>query len=172
MIIAKLLKSIISTDFYILLFAIVAFFIGLKVKKDVNTVDDKIYDWEEISEELYHNPEKVTKIFNRYKKLNRNYTLFITIISIFPLLGMFGTVIALLRIGSSDAEILSNARNSFLNALTSTTWGIIFAALFKIANAALFSDVEDIIQRLLALKKLIIKNGIDKVNDNKSRWTL
>jgi chemotaxis protein MotA len=70
----------------------------------------------------------------------------------------------------SDAETINTAKSSFFNALTSTTWGIIFSVGFKIANAYFFADVEDLIQRLLALKKKLIKYGIDESIKNKSGW--
>ena len=47
---------------------------------------------------------------------------------------------------------------------------IIFSVCFKIANAYFFADVEDLIQRLLALKKKLIKYGIDESIKNKSGW--
>lgn len=171
-IIAKLLKSIISSDIYILIFGFVTLYVALRVNKLRNLIDNDIYEWEEKSDELSNNPEKNNKIFDSYKHLNRSYTVFISLISIFPLLGMFGTVIALLSINMSDSEAINAAKDSFFNALTSTTWGIIFSVVFKIANAYYFADVEDIIQRLLSLKKKLIKYGIDESLKNKSGWRI
>ena len=124
-------------------------------------VDNEIYDWEASSDDLY-NVDRVDKIFDSYRKINSNYTLFITLISIFPLLGMLGTVIALLGLDMSTAEAISNAKNNFFGALTSTAWGIIFAVVFKIINARFFADVEDLIQRHLSLIKKLRKSGIDE----------
>ena len=169
-IIAKLLQSIVSSDIYILFFCFAALFVAFRVSRLTKNVDNDIYDWEEKSDELSNNPEKTNKIFDCYKHLNRSYTVFIALISIFPLLGMFGTVTALLSIDMSDAETINTAKSSFFNALTSTTWGIIFSVGFKMANAYFFSDVEDLIQRLLALKKKLIKYGIDESIKNKSGW--
>ncbi|WP_294751489.1 MotA/TolQ/ExbB proton channel family protein [uncultured Ruminococcus sp.] len=171
-IIAKLLKSIISSDMYILIFGFITLYVVLKVNKLRNLVDNDIFDWEEKSDELSNNPEKNNKIFDSYKHLNRSYTVFITLISIFPLLGMFGTVIALLSIDMNDTAAINAAQSSFLDALTSTTWGIIFAVGYKIVNAYYFADVEDLIQRLLSLKKKLIKYGIDESLKNKSRWRI
>ena len=169
-IITKLIQSIFSSDIYILFFFFLALFVAYRVSKLKKNVDNDIYDWEEISDELSNNPEKTNKIFDCYKNLNRSYTVFIALISIFPLLGMFGTVTALLSIDMSDTDALNSAKNSFFDALTSTTWGIIFSVGFKIANAYFFADVEDLIQRLVSLKKKLIKNGIDESIKNKSGW--
>ena len=88
------------------------------------------------------------------------YEVFQTGISIFPLLGMFGTVKALLSMDFTND--LAGAQLRFFDALTSTAWGIIFAVVFKIINARFFADVEDLIQRHLSLIKKLRKSGIDE----------
>ena len=135
--------------------------VAVMLHQNRQAVDSEIYDWEASSDDIY-NVDKVDKIFDSYRKINMNYTLFITFISIFPLLGMLGTVIALLGLDMSDAEAISNAKENFFGALTSTAWGIIFAITFKIINARFFADVEDLIQRHLSLIKKLRKNGIDE----------
>ncbi len=160
-IIAKLLQSIFSSDLYIGIAAVVTAIVCYKVKQCRKSVDNEIYDWEATSDDPY-NVDKIDKIFDNYRKINFYYTFFITLISIFPLLGMLGTVFALLGLDMTNAEAISNAKSSFFDALTSTTWGIIFAITFKIINSIFFSDVEDLIQRHLALIKKLRKSGIDQ----------
>ncbi len=145
----------------IFVFAIATALVAVMLHQNRQAVDNEIYDWEASSDDLY-NVDRVDKIFDSYRKINSNYTLFITLISIFPLLGMLGTVIALLGLDMSTAEAISNAKNNFFGALTSTAWGIIFAVVFKIINARMFADVEDLIQRHLALIKKLRKSGIDE----------
>ena len=55
------------------------------------------------------------------------YTWYVNISAIFPLLGILGTVIALIGM-QGDAM---TADSSFLLALTSTFWGLIFSIVFK-----------------------------------------
>ena len=76
-----------------------------------------------------------------YYTLDISYTIFITLISIFPLLGMFGTVKALLDLDMS--EEISALQNNFFSALTSTAWGIIFAVAFKIINSFVQPFIEN-----------------------------
>jgi chemotaxis protein MotA len=64
---------------------------------------------------------------------------------------MLGTVTALLGLDMSNAEAISNAKNNFFDALTSTTWGIIFAVIFKVVNAFIATSVEDNIRKLSEL---------------------
>lgn len=57
------------------------------------------------------------------------YGVFVNLVSIFPLLGMIGTVLALLNVDVTD-DIGTN----FFSALTSTLWGAIFGILFKLLD--------------------------------------
>lgn len=70
-----------------------------------------------------------------YYTLDVSYTLFVAIISIFPLLGLFGTVKSLLMLDITGAA--QAVQGNFFEALTSTAWGIIFAIIFKMINAFL-----------------------------------
>ncbi len=55
------------------------------------------------------------------------YTWYINISAVFPLLGILGTVIALIGMQSDMAGTDEN----FLLALTSTFWGLVFSIIFK-----------------------------------------
>ena len=68
-------------------------------------------------------------------RLNLCYNVFTTLITIFPLLGMFGTVRALININLNGAN--EAFKQEFFRALTSTAWGIIWAVIFKLINAIL-----------------------------------
>ena len=145
----------------IFVFAVATAMVAVMLHQNRQAVDSEIYDWEASSDDIY-NVDKVDKIFDSYRKINMNYTLFITFISIFPLLGMLGTVLALLGLDMSSTEAINEAKNNFFSALTSTAWGIIFAVVYKIINARFFADVEDLIQRHLSLIKKLRKSGIDE----------
>lgn len=81
---------------------------------------------------------------SKYHWLRGLYEFFLTAITIFPLLGMFGTVKALLSL--DFANDLAGAQIKFFDALTSTAWGIIFAVIFKIVNSVIASDLERLIE--------------------------
>lgn len=56
------------------------------------------------------------------------YHLFNTINGIFPLLGILGTIIGLLRMVGVDSQMVMS---NFTIALTSTFWGLVFSIVFK-----------------------------------------
>ena len=86
-----------------------------------------------------------------YYLLDIPYTVFIAIVSIFPLLGMLGTVLALMSLDVSGAT--DALKNNFFQALDTTMWGIIYAAVFKFANAFVQSYVEAQIEKAKFLMK-------------------
>lgn len=67
------------------------------------------------------------------------YTIFANITSIFPLLGILGTVISLMPMVADMADMSRN----FFAALTSTFWGLVFAIIFKLLDGFLVSRIED-----------------------------
>ena len=97
-----------------------------------------------------------TKSENDFKKemyynLNIPYTIFNAIVSIFPLLGMLGTVLALLSLDISEST--ESMKNNFFQALDTTMWGIVFAAIFKFAN----SFVQTFVEAQISKAKLLLE---------------
>lgn len=77
------------------------------------------------------------------KGLNISYSVYSGITSIFPLLGMFGTVKSLLDLPSLTTGDITAVQGSFFTALTSTAWGIIFAVGFKIIGSGIAPGIDD-----------------------------
>lgn len=155
----KIWQSLFTSDIYILYFVIFALICLLITLLCSHEINKNMKKWE--CEKYYK------KLINT--GLNVCYTLFVTIISIFPLLGMFGTVKALLEL---DLSNVNSAKNNFFDALTSTTWGILFAVIFKLVNAFISTSVENNIQKLADLIKKFEDSGIslkDSKNENKRR---
>lgn len=72
-------------------------------------------------------------------------SLFTTLISIFPLLGMLGTVFGLLGLDLATGD-MENIKANFFVALTSTAWGIIFSAGFKLIYSLVADYVDEQIE--------------------------
>ncbi len=157
----KIWTSLFSSDVYILISAFLTVlclllvrYYNKKTKKEINKFEQE---------------KNISYTTHVYNWLTASYTLFITAISIFPLLGMFGTVKALLEL---DLSNINNAKNNFFDALTSTTWGIIFSIGFKIVNAFISTSVENNIQKLADLIKKFEDSGIalkDLKKENEKR---
>lgn len=136
----KMLASA-ASDWYIFAFALVAVACLVVIRLSNKKVDRSFELWK--SENYYSN--------FIYKSLSLSYSVFTTLITIFPLLGMFGTVKSLLALNFADENAILNARSSFFDALTSTAWGIIFAIVFKVINAVISKHAEDNIGKMSEL---------------------
>ena len=136
----KMFSSILE-DWYIFFCAFIAAACLVAIRLSNKKVDKSFELWK--SENHYSN--------FIYKALTLSYSLFVTLITIFPLLGMLGTVKSLLVLNFGDENAILNARSSFFDALTSTAWGIIFAILFKVVNAVICKHTEDNIDKVSEL---------------------
>ena len=98
--------------------------------------------------------EQVVAMRKRSESL---YSVFVNVTSIFPLLGILGTVVSLLPMVSELADMQTN----FFAALTSTFWGLVFAILFKLLDGFLSSRMEDNDKavNLLLERRELIKEG-------------
>lgn len=79
-------------------------------------------------------------LLNEREQMNSKYAVFTTMTTIFPLLGMLGTVISLLNM--TDL-IGTEATGAFLGALTSTFFGIIAAIACKALDTRISYKIED-----------------------------
>jgi len=96
-------------------------------------------------------------ILGRYYTIEVIASLMSTIVQIFPLLGILGTILAIARTafqnsGQVDVSSLSNA---FVLAMDTTILGIFFSILFMIIESGLAPKIERIINESLEFRKII-----------------
>lgn len=150
--------------------AIYTLWIWFKVFNNKKEIKKELSNWEK--DQNIEDFDKNSDIKEYYKKILKNYVLFTTIITIFPLLGMLGTVSSLLGLDMSNPEAINNAKDNFFYALSSTFFGIIFAIGFKWLNALTLYDIEDISERVLKVIKDLRQESIDENKKHKSGWRI
>lgn len=96
-------------------------------------------------------------ILGAYYKIEVFASLMSTIVQIFPLLGILGTILAIAQTafqnsGQVDVSSLSNA---FVLAMDTTILGIFFSILFMIIESSLAPKIERIINESLEFRKII-----------------
>lgn len=94
------------------------------------------------------------KLRHMREKEDRLYFSFISITGILPLLGILGTVIALMRIDSFTTETVGL---NFMAALTSTFWGLVGATLCKALEGPIAARTEANRENFAMLVKTAIK---------------
>lgn len=145
-----LVSSIFSNDILMFIFFIITWFFLIFTIIFRNSVKKRIEDWK-----MKRNVPFTKFVLNG---ISRSYTLFTTMITIFPLLGMLGTVCGLLGLDLANGD-MDNIKNNFFIALTSTAWGIIFSGFFKIINAFISDSVEEQISNAKKLSEDIYFRG-------------
>lgn len=124
---AKLLGTILGSDLYILLAGILAAASIYNVLRLASQVEEEVKMCKKDPNKRFAE--------DLAKRLNKWYNFFTTMITIFPLLGMLGTVKSLIELNLASEQI-AELQSHFFDALTSTAWGIIFAIAFKVVNSA------------------------------------
>lgn len=133
----SILKNLLGYDLLIIILAIVnGFFVLNKLRKTSvslrRQLQGTIYLPIEMLLNTVQNSSKKSLNLHRLQELREKevfyYHIFDTINSVFPLMGILGTIIGLLRMVGFESEMIMN---NFTIALTSTFWGLIFAIGFK-----------------------------------------
>lgn len=154
----KMFSSIISSDTVILIVAVLTGIIYYNIRKKKNEFRESFFKWKQ--------ERRFKKIYAKTTSLKKWHNIFITLISFFPLLGMLGTVVALLRLDLTEAN--ESVKNNFFDALTSTAWGIVFSLIFKAANAFIETEVQDYIDKA----EKIIEDNEEEIFSEAKKVTL
>ncbi|MDW7695384.1 MotA/TolQ/ExbB proton channel family protein [Flammeovirgaceae bacterium SG7u.111] len=99
-----------------------------------------------------------SKMEDSYNAATRWFHIFSSIISVFPLLGILGTILGIIPAVSDLGDIT----DSFSLALVSTLLGVSFAGIFKIFEGILSGDFTIISERITVLTSDVTKHIIEK----------
>jgi len=137
-----LIQNLAGYDAIIFIAAIINLILFIKIAKDLNIIDGHFKQTKFLQNELLvyrlnikskdNSKEKLRGVLDEFtiikQRLDQVSVFYISLTSIFPLLGILGTVVALLNLTDFSKEIVSI---NFSLALTSTFWGILFGAISK-----------------------------------------
>jgi len=96
-------------------------------------------------------------LYSRHYKIEICASVMSTLVQVFPLLGILGTILAIAQTafqqgGNIDVSSLSNA---FVLAMDTTILGITFSILFMVIESALQPKIERVINESLDYKKIV-----------------
>jgi biopolymer transport protein ExbB len=115
-------------------------------------------------------PQKVNlhQLRHMRESEDRLYHTYVSITNILPLLGILGTVIALMNIDTFTIETVST---NFMTALTSTFWGLVGATICKILEGSIVAKVETNKDNLAMLIKSVLNQSSEtsKTQSGKSK---
>ena len=147
--IEAVVNNFIGYDLLIFIFGMLNVYFFYSMKQRLKSFEGSIYKQMDISimrkNELLLDEitkDDMKKIKYARGKVNGRYSLFTNFITIFPLLGLLGTVISLVMVAGEGG--FENAHDSFMMSLTSTFWGVVFAIGFKLCDATVSAQVEQL----------------------------
>jgi len=137
-----LIQNLVGYDAIIFVAAIINLILFIRIVKDLKIIDGHFKQTKFLQNELLvyrlkiktkdNSIEKLRGVLDKFtiikQRLDQVSVFYISLTSIFPLLGILGTVVALLNLSDFTNEIVSI---NFSFALTSTFWGILFGAISK-----------------------------------------
>lgn len=143
-----IMQNIMGYDALIWVVAIINLVLYIKIKSNTNEINKELHPKKNIPLstmlEVYISQnskgsidkerieiKKLDKLFEKEDKAKKFFSIFISITSIFPLMGIAGTVLALLMVQDFSSEIVVN---NFSSALTSTLWGVVWGGICKICE--------------------------------------
>ena len=130
-------------NWIIIVFAVINVAFYFKTKRAIKRTDDMCHPKSDkvnrVSARMQWSPEELQKLESMRNKLVKNYAWYANITAIFPLLGILGTVAALVTY--SDVTMMEN----FMVALSTTLLGVLCAIFFKGIDAVLSGPMDVII---------------------------
>jgi chemotaxis protein MotA len=109
------------------------------IKKLFNPTGNSV---RKVNPDLGWDNKKISELQKKYQRVINSYTLYTNITAIFPLLGIVGTVAALIK----EFDDIEGLTGNFMVALSTTFWGILFAIIFKGIDAMVSGPMEMIIE--------------------------
>lgn len=130
-----------------------------RLQRSLDFMRNKITSDEKLKKEFAKNARSVNQrsFYNRYYSIETYASVMSTIVQIFPLLGILGTILAIAQTafqngGQVDVSSLSNA---FVLAMDTTILGITFSILFMIVESSFAPKIERIITESNEFRKII-----------------
>lgn len=121
---------------------------------------DKVSSFKEANRKMSNITE--TELTELRGKVGKSYSIYVNLTSIFPLLGILGTVVSLLGLVSEPENVTGN----FYGALTSTFWGLIFAIIFKFLDGLILNPKME--QNEKDVELYLNRSGSSKILEGKA----
>lgn len=130
-----------------------------KIQGAIQFITNKIASDPAVKKDFCKNAEKINErpFYNRHYKIEIYASMMSTIVQIFPLLGILGTILAIAQTafqsgGSVDVSGLSNA---FVLAMDTTILGIAFSILFMVIESTFWPKIERVIDESSEYRRII-----------------
>lgn len=107
--------------------------------------------------EFAKNAKNISKrpLYTRHYKIETYTSVMSTLVQVFPLLGILGTILAIAQTSGGGKIDVSALSNAFVLAMDTTILGIAFSIIFMVAESILWPKVERVIHESSNFKKIV-----------------
>ncbi len=133
--------------------------INERIQTALDFMRRKITQEPSVKYEFAKNAKNISKrpLYSRHTKIEIYTSVMSTLVQVFPLLGILGTILAIAQTavqggGKIDVSSLSNA---FVLAMDTTILGISFSIIFMVAESILWPKIERVINESNNFKKIV-----------------
>lgn len=140
-----------------------------KIQKALDFMRTKITTDDKMRREFAKNARSVNQrsLYSRYYSIETYASVMSTIVQIFPLLGILGTILAIAQTafqngGQVDVSSLSNA---FVLAMDTTILGIFFSIIFMVVESSFAPKIDRIINESNEFRKIVNSIQLSEVGE-------
>lgn len=107
--------------------------------------------------EFAKNAKNISKrpLYTRHYKIETYTSVMSTLVQVFPLLGILGTILAIAQTAGGGKVDVSALSNAFVLAMDTTILGIGFSVIFMLAESILWPKVERVIHESSNFKQIV-----------------
>lgn len=130
-----------------------------RIHSALEYIKRKVAENDALKTDFAKNANKVSQrpLYNRHYKIEMYASVMGTVVQVFPLLGILGTILAIAQTAmqSGGAIDVSSLSNAFVLAMDTTILGISFSILFMVFESILNPKIERVINESHDYKKVI-----------------
>ncbi len=132
--------------------------INERIQAALDFIRRKVTQDPSVKYEFAKNAKNISKrpLYTRHTKIEIYTSVMSTLVQVFPLLGILGTILAIAQSAVQGGKIdVSTLSNAFVLAMDTTILGISFSIVFMVIESILWPKVERVINESTNFKKII-----------------
>ncbi len=128
-----------------------------RIQASLDFIRRKVTSEPEVKYEFAKNAKNISKrpLYTRHYKIETYTSVMSTLVQVFPLLGILGTILAIAQTAGGGKIDVSALSNAFVLAMDTTILGIGFSIVFMVCESILWPKVERVIHESSNFKKIV-----------------
>ena len=130
-----------------------------KIQAALQFIRNKIASDSQYKDDFCKNAQKINErpFYGRHYKIETHASIMSTIVQVFPLLGILGTILAIAQTAFQEGSQIdvSSLSNAFVLAMDTTILGISFSILFMMIESGFQSKIERVIHERKEYRKIL-----------------